>query len=172
MFSPPLAADTLLPIRDRACWEIAQLLKQKLNADYAAISHELEAPILGNEPVVVGIADYNAWTNNFQDFPFLAVYRTSSEGDCLEICNAVVAYYLPTMAMQDEVPGILRWVQTRIVRALGANNGFFGGQTDLLHANIPEQRFRCEEGIGVLPGTEVSAFPFFRIIFQFQEIGV
>ncbi|HEY9826050.1 MAG TPA: hypothetical protein V6D19_11415 [Stenomitos sp.] len=171
MFSPPFAPETLLPTRDRACWEIAQFLKARLNADYQAIASQLTDPITSAEPVVRGIRDYNAWANTFNEFPLLTVYRRGASGEFLEQVEAAIAYYLPTMALQDQVPGILRWVETRIVRSLQQYDVFFAGQ-DIRHANLQLQGLRSEYGIGVLPGTEVSAFPFLRINLNFEEIGV
>lgn len=167
----PLAANTLLPERDRACYEIAAHLRDRLNAEYQAISGQLANPAGGSSPVVVTIADYNAWTNNFNDFPLLTCYRNGSRGDYLELCQGVVAYYLPSMAVQAEVPGILRWVETRIARELAKYSDFYQGNPDERHAHILGN-FSSEYGIGVLPQTETSAFPFFRITFDFEEIGV
>jgi hypothetical protein len=173
MFSPPLAAETLLPGRDRACWEIAEYLKNAVNQDYQAIRDRLADPISGAEPAIVGIRDYNAWSNNFNDFPLLSVYRRGSSGEYVEICDATAAYYLPSLAMQDTVPGILRWVETRLVRNLHHLDARFRqGPLDARHSNLLLKNMRSEYGIGVLPQSEVSAFPFFRINFQFEEIGV
>jgi hypothetical protein len=173
MFSPPLAAETLLPGRDRACWEIAEYLKNAANQDYRAIAPRLADPILGDEPVIVGIRDYNAWSNNFNDFPLLTVYRRGSGGEYAEVCDATAAYYLPSLAMQDTVPGILRWVETRLVRNMHKFDArFMQGNPDQRHSNLDLRNLRTEYGLGVLPQSEVSAFPFFRINFQFEEIGV
>lgn len=173
LFSPPLAANTLTPGRDRACWGIAQHLKSALNADYKKIACRLENPVAGDEPVIVGIRDYNAWSNNFNDFPLLTVYRRGASGEYLDIVDATIAYYLPTLADQDDSPGILHWVESRIARALhDYDSQFFGGTIDTRHVNLLLGSLRSDYGLGVLPGTEASAFPFVRINFQFQEIGV
>lgn len=166
-----LAANTILPTRDRPCWEIAQHLQQKLNAEYQAILAELPDPVTEANAVVVSIRDYNAWTNNFGDFPLLCVYRTGSQDQYLDLSDAVAAYYLPSMAVQDEQPGILRWVESRIARALTDYPIWAMGGQDL-HANVITTNMRSEYGLGAFPGTDAIAFPFLRVRFQFQEIGV
>lgn len=170
MFAPPFAAQTFLPTRDRPCWEIAQHLKTQLNADYQAIADQLENPITHPEPVVRAIADYNGWANNFDEFPYLTCYRTTTSGEYLERVSATIAYYLPSMAIQDECPGILRWVELRIARHLAKYSDFYPPD-ESIHAHILGN-LRGEYGIGVLPGSEVSTFPFIRINFDFQELGV
>jgi len=169
VFSPPFAADTLLPNSDRACREIAEYLKATLNADYQSIASQLTNPLQGPTPVVVGVREWNAWSNNQLDFPLLCVFRRGSVG--LEQCEATVAYYLPSMAVQDQMPGILRWVETRIIRALQRYSDFFaGGSVDTRHANINHKDIRTEYGF--IPNQGVVAFPFVFIQFNFEEIGV
>lgn len=168
--NPPLAADTLLPTSDRACREIAEYLRDALNEDYRNIRDLLDNPILEDAPVVVAIRDWNAWSNNFNDFPLLCVYRRGSVG--LELCEASVIYYLPSLAVQDEKPGLLRWVETRIVRGLERlAHCWEGGTVDTLHVNVlSEPKFRTEYGFSLK--NETTAFPFVNIDFNFEEIGV
>ncbi len=170
MFSPPLAADTLLPSSDRACREIVEYLRDALNEDYCNIRDLLDNPIFGDNPVVVGIREWNAWSNNFNDFPLLCVYRRGSVG--LELCEATVIYYLPSLAVQDEKPGLLRWVETRIVRGLERlATDWRGGPVDALHVNVLlDPKTRTEYGFSLK--NETTAFPFVAIDFSFEEIGV
>lgn len=166
-----LESNTLLPTSDRACYEIAEHLRDELNSEYGRISSSLPNPVQGDRPVVQTILDYNGWSNNFGDFPLLAVYRNGSSGQYLEQCEGVVAYYLPSLASVEEAPGILRWVETRIARRLAGYSDFFMGNPDRRHANVLRVT-RSDYGLGVLPGSETVAFPFFRIFFDFEEIGV
>lgn len=170
MFAPPIAMDTLTPDNDRATQELAEYLRDVLNEDYFAIAHQLEAPILGDRPVVVGAIGWNSWSNNFNDFPLLCVYRRGSVG--LDLCEATVNYYLPSMAIQDQLPGILRWVETRIMRALYRySEDFKASVADLRHAQVlSEPLFRSNYGF--LANQKEAAFPFVSIEFNFEEIGV
>lgn len=166
----PLAADTLTPESDRACRELAEYLKDTLNANYKAIAHTLAMPLNGETPVVVSYRDWNAWANPHNDFPLLCVYRRGSVG--LSLCEATAIYYLPNLAALDATPGILRWVETRILRCLERySEGWFAGSADLRHANVlSEPTFRSTYDFGI--GANNNTFPFVAIDFNFEEIGV
>jgi hypothetical protein len=69
------------------------------------------------------------------------------------------------------MPGILRWVETLIIRALQRYSDFLnGGLVDTRHANVDHKAIRTEYGF--IPNQGVVAFPFIFVQFNFEEIGV
>jgi hypothetical protein len=156
-----LGADTLTPTTDRATRYLAEFLRDTLNAE----SKALDLPPEFGERVVIDIREYNAF--NFTEFPALAVYRTGSRGEAMAESSAIAAYYLPSMAAQEKQPGIMRWVETRIARALERIRVPFDDERPVFTLLEP---MRSEYQIGLLPGTSVQ-FPFLKVFFDFVEIG-
>jgi hypothetical protein len=158
-----LGADTLSPTADRATRYLAEYLRDTLNAEAKALTLP---PELGDR-VIVGFREYNAFNFVGEDFPALAVYRTGSRGEALAESSAIAAYYLPGMAIQEQQPGIMRWVETRIARALERIRVPFDDERPVF---TQLESMRSEYQIGLLPGTSVP-FPFLKVFFDFVEIG-
>jgi hypothetical protein len=160
-----LGADTLTPDRDRATRYLAEYLRDNLNADFAAIASTMP-PELGDR-AIVSIRDFNSFNFTGDEFPALAVYRTGSKGEAFGESSAIAAYYLPSMAAQEQQPGIMRWVEVRIIRALERRGMAFDDDqpvvTDLSQS-------RSEYQIGLLPGLG-TPFPYLKVFFDFTEIG-
>ncbi len=160
-----LGADTLTPAYDRATRYLAEYLRDNLNADFAKIAVTMP-PELGDR-AVVGIRDYNSFSNSMDDFPLLSVYRTGSRGEAMAESSAIAAYYLPSLAIQEQVPGIMRWVEVRMMRALERRMMPFDDSQPVI---IETAQARSEYQIGLLPGTTVP-FPYLKLFFDFVEIG-
>jgi hypothetical protein len=160
-----LGADTLSPSTDRATRFLAEYLRDSINADWLRIRGAV-TPDLGDR-AVIGIREYDAFNFVSEDFPALVVYRTGSRGEGLGDSNAVAAYYLPSLAEQERQPGIMRWIETRIARALERLGMAFDDAQPVV---VDMAGARSEYQIGLLPGSNIP-FPYLKIFFDFTEIG-
>jgi hypothetical protein len=159
-----LGADTLTPDRDRACQYLAEYLRDTLNAEFAEIAHNMPAEL--GDKAILGVREYNTINFLTTELPGLAVYRAGSRGEAFGQSSAVAAYYLPSMAAQEAMPGIMRWVEVRINRALWRLHMAWDDDHPVV---VDMESARSEWAIGLdRSGAEV---PYIRVFFEFTEIG-
>jgi hypothetical protein len=159
-----LKAATITPDRDRACQYLAEYLRDALNNEFEAIAHDM--PLELGDRAILGIREYNTINFLTTELPGLAVYRAGSRSEAFAQSSAVAAYYLPSMAAQEAMPGIMRWVEVRINRALWRLHMVWD---DAYPVVTDMDQARSEWAIGLdRTGAEI---PYLRVFFEFTEIG-
>lgn len=143
----------LTPELDHSCDSLAKYLQQELNCAYPKAK------------VVTTTLGYNGYSTVVADFPLLTVYRTGSSREALNLSDAVIAYYLPSLTVQDQMPGILNWVEKTIAALLGS----YGRVNRCIQ--IQMDSLRSEQRIGRIPESTI-AFPYLKIYFKFLDYDI
>lgn len=161
---------SITPESDAACRAIATYLQEKINADYEAIKSTLPSPWDQWTGIVTTVRDYNAQLSTHEDFPQLQVFRQGSTGEAMSQCEGLMRYYLPTVIEYEQLPGLFRWMETRISRHLSFyNNCALQEPVRVIIQSLNQMRsqyaFYRPDGGG-------NIFPLLEISFQFSEIGV
>ncbi|NJM56244.1 MAG: hypothetical protein HC857_00580 [Synechococcales cyanobacterium RU_4_20] len=159
-----LSPTAVSPLEDTTMVALATFLQSHLNNAYLGTS-SLTEQAGGQTPVVAGIRAHNTFLNVTDEFPLLMVYRTDSKGAGLLTSEAIAAYYLPSYAECDRTPGIFRWVELEIARALSGIRGCCPESPHILLNGL--QALRSEYRFFA---TDNGVFPLLRVFFSFTEI--